>query len=87
MISGSAPNRRRHNPSLMMATRSRPGTSFSTVKVRPNAGAARRTVKKPAVTRCGTSDSGSRPGSRSVSQPLPIAAIDSNTRCPASQSR
>ena len=34
------------------------------------AGATRSTVKKPAVTRCGTSDSGSAPASRSVSQPL-----------------
>ena len=51
------------------------------------AGRTRSTSKNCAVTRCGTSDSGSTPGSRSVSQPLAIAAIDSNTRCWAAQSR
>jgi hypothetical protein len=69
-----------------MATRSRPATSFSIVNARPMAGATRSTSKKLAVTRWGTSDSGSTPGSRSVSQPLAIAAIDANTRCWATQS-
>ena len=84
--SGSPPKLRRHSPSLNTTTRSRPATSFSAVKGRPMAGRTRSTSKKEAVTRSGTRDCGSAPGSRSVSQPLAIAAIDSNTCCSATQS-
>ena len=51
-----------------------------------DAGRTRSTSKKPAVTRCARRSSGSAPGSRSVTAPPAIAAIDSNTCCCATQS-
>ena len=48
--SGSAANRRFHNPSLMMATRSLPARSSSAVKARPMTGCTPRTWKNPGVT-------------------------------------
>ncbi len=70
---GSPPNRRRHNPSLMMATRGAPGTSSAAVNARPARGATPRTSVSVALQSAPTIRSGAPPADDSVTVGLQYA--------------